>query len=86
TIFQVHVIAVWFLYAAWPFSRLVHAFTFPINYPRRSPIIYRPRKPQVAAAKSKSYGSGNLDYGPSIPSGPKPTGTTGGRSRAAQGE
>ena len=86
TIFQIHVIAVWFLYAAWPFSRLVHAFTVPINYPRRSPIIYRPRKPQVAASKSKSYGSGNLDYGPSIPSGPKPTGTTGGRSRAAQGE
>ncbi len=86
TIFQVHVIAVWFLYAAWPFSRLVHAFTVPINYPRRSPIVYRPRNPRPAASRSRAYGSGNLDYTPSIPAGARPTGTTGGRSRAAQGE
>lgn len=85
-IFQVHVIAVWFLYAAWPFSRLVHAFTVPINYPRRSPIIYRPRNPQAAAMRAKRYGDGELDYAPSIPAGPRPTGSTGGRSRAAQGE
>lgn len=88
TIFQVHVISVWFLYMLWPFSRLVHAFTVPINYPRRSPIIYRPRNPQAAAARAKRYGSGSLDYRPSIPAGPQPTsGTgTGGRSRVAQGE
>lgn len=67
TIFQVHVIAVWFLYAAWPFSRLVHAFTVPINYPRRSPIIYRPRNPKPTAAKGRRYGSGTPDYTPSIP-------------------
>lgn len=85
TIFQVHVIAVWFLYAAWPFSRLVHAFTVPINYPRRSPIVYRPRNPR-AAARTGRYGNGNLDYSPSIPAGPHPTGSTGGRSRSAQGE
>lgn len=85
-IFQIHVIAVWFLYMLWPFSRLVHAFTVPINYPRRSPIIYRPRNPQAAAARAKRYGSGDLDYSPSIPAGPHPTGGVGGRSRAAQGE
>lgn len=67
TIFQIHVIAVWFLYAAWPFSRLVHAFTVPINYPRRSPIIYRPRNPRPVAHRSKTYGRGELDYSPSIP-------------------
>jgi len=86
TIFQIHVISVWFLYMLWPFSRLVHAFTVPINYPRRAPIIYRPRHPQAAAARAKRYGSGNLDYAPSIPAGPHPTGSTGGRSRTAQGE
>lgn len=42
-IFQIHVIGVWFLYALWPFSRLVHAFSVPIGYPKRSPIYYRSR-------------------------------------------
>lgn len=86
TIFQVHVISVWFLYMLWPFSRLIHAFTVPVNYPRRSPIVYRPRNPQAAAVRAKRYGSGSLDYAPSIPAGPHPTGSTGGRSRGAQGE
>ncbi|MGB0120279.1 MAG: respiratory nitrate reductase subunit gamma [Solirubrobacterales bacterium] len=42
-IFQVHVVGVWFLYMLWPFSRLVHAFSAPVGYFRRSPIVYRPR-------------------------------------------
>jgi nitrate reductase gamma subunit len=42
-IFQVHVVGVWFLYMLWPFSRLVHAFSVPVAYLRRSPIVYRPR-------------------------------------------
>lgn len=42
-IFQVHVVGAWFLYALWPFSRLVHAFSLPLGYFRRSPIYYRPR-------------------------------------------
>jgi nitrate reductase gamma subunit len=42
-IFQIHVVGVWFLYMLWPFSRLVHAFSVPVAYVRRSPIVYRPR-------------------------------------------
>ena len=42
-IFQIHVTGVWFLYALWPFSRLVHAFSVPVGYPKRSPIVYRSR-------------------------------------------
>jgi nitrate reductase gamma subunit len=45
-IFQLHVTAVWFLYALWPFSRLVHAWSLPIDYVRRSPIVYRSRGPR----------------------------------------
>src|SRR5690606_19032437 len=81
TIFQVHVIGVWFLYAVWPFSRLVHAFSVPINYPLRSPIVYRPRNAR-AAVRARRYGQGSPDYAPSIPAGPRPTGTTSGRSRS----
>lgn len=43
-IFQLHVSVVWFLYALWPFSRLVHAWSIPMDYLlRRSPILYRAR-------------------------------------------
>jgi len=42
-IFQIHVVSVWFLYAVWPFSRLVHAWSIPVDWFRRSPIPYRGR-------------------------------------------
>lgn len=42
-IFQAHVTVVWLLFAFWPFSRLVHAWSIPVDYPRRSPIPYRSR-------------------------------------------
>lgn len=48
-IFQFHVIAAWFLYALWPFSRLVHAWSIPVDWLRRSPIPYRSR---VTAART----------------------------------
>lgn len=67
-IFHIHVTFVWFLYALWPFSRLIHAFTFPLNYPRRSPIVYRPRNAK-AASRSAKYGTGTPDYAPSIAAG-----------------
>lgn len=47
-IFQIHVVGVWFLYALWPFSRLIHAFTVPVDYLRRSHIPYRSRVPLAA--------------------------------------
>lgn len=48
-VFQIHVVSVWFLYALWPFSRLVHAWSIPIDYLRRSPIVYRSRLPRKRA-------------------------------------
>lgn len=48
-IFQLHLTAVWFLFAWWPFSRLVHAWSIPVDYLRRSPIPYRARAGAPAA-------------------------------------
>jgi nitrate reductase gamma subunit len=48
-VFQLHTTAVWFLYALWPFSRLVHAWSLPVDYMRRSPIVYRSRMPRGRA-------------------------------------
>ena len=52
-IFQAHVTVVWLLVAFWPFSRLVHAWSVPVDYPRRSPIVYRSRD-GVTAARPES--------------------------------
>jgi nitrate reductase gamma subunit len=41
--FQFHVTIAWFLFATWPFSRLVHAWSIPLGYFRRSPVLYRSR-------------------------------------------
>ena len=46
-VFQLHVASMWLLYAAWPFSRLVHAWSIPVDYFRRSPIPYRGRREAV---------------------------------------
>lgn len=49
-LFQLHVTAVWLLYAVWPFSRLVHAWSVPVSYLQRSWILYRSRNPRAALA------------------------------------
>ena len=51
--FQLHVTLAWVLYATWPFSRLVHAWSVPLGYFRRSPVLYRSRtgaRPGAAGA------------------------------------
>lgn len=42
-IYQLHALAAFSLFALWPFSRLVHAWSAPVAYLRRSPILYRTR-------------------------------------------
>lgn len=43
TIYQVHAIAAWAFWALFPFSRLVHAFSIPLQYLGRPFILYRRR-------------------------------------------
>lgn len=42
-VYQLHALSTMALYAVWPFSRLVHAWSAPIGYLRRAPIVYRRR-------------------------------------------
>jgi nitrate reductase gamma subunit len=44
-IFQVHAIAAWVLFLLWPFTRLVHAWSYPLWYLWRPYIVYRSRQP-----------------------------------------
>jgi len=43
--YQLHAIVGLVLFAIWPFTRLVHAFTAPLAYLWRPYIVYRSRKP-----------------------------------------
>jgi nitrate reductase gamma subunit len=43
---QAHVIAAWLLFAAWPFTRLIHAFSAPVGYLTRPYVVYRSKAPQ----------------------------------------
>ncbi|MHC0037835.1 respiratory nitrate reductase subunit gamma [Pseudoneobacillus sp. C159] len=42
-LFKVHVIVSFILFAAIPFTKLVHMFSFPVRYPTRAPQQYRAR-------------------------------------------
>jgi nitrate reductase gamma subunit len=44
--FQLHIIAAFALFAFWPFTRLVHAFSAPVGYLTRPYIPYRSRDPR----------------------------------------
>ena len=45
-VFQLHTAAAFVLLAAWPFTRLVHAWSIPLAYAMRSWILYRSRNPR----------------------------------------
>lgn len=45
--YQLHAIGGWLILMVWPFSRLVHAWSVPLGYLRRSPIVYRSRAPRA---------------------------------------
>jgi nitrate reductase gamma subunit len=43
-LFQAHVVTAFLLFAAWPFTRLVHVWSIPVTYLGRAPILYRSRE------------------------------------------
>lgn len=55
TSFQVHTLVGLALFAIWPFTRLVHAFTAPLHYLFRPYIVYRSRD-AVAATRAPRPG------------------------------
>jgi nitrate reductase gamma subunit len=49
-LYQVHAISAWFLFALWPFSRLVHTWSYPVLYLGRPWILYRGYRARVRPA------------------------------------
>lgn len=54
-IFQIHTLAAFVLFALWPFSSLVHAWSVPLGYARRRYVQYRSRDPRGALARERAY-------------------------------
>ena len=52
-VYQLHALSAWLLFAVWPFTRLVHVWSIPLQYLGRPPILYRRRwAPQRARRRS----------------------------------
>ncbi|MFD7663780.1 respiratory nitrate reductase subunit gamma [Streptomyces sp. NPDC059788] len=59
-VYRLHTLLGLALFALWPFSRLVHAFTAPVGYLVRPYIVYRPRGPQGHGSRGRKgrFGTG----------------------------
>lgn len=58
--FQLHALGAWVLFIAWPFTRLVHAWSVPVAYLTRKPIVYRSRAPRNVRASAGGVGPASL--------------------------
>lgn len=52
-VYQLHALLAWLLFAVWPFTRLVHAWSIPFTYLKRRPILYRARTPVAASLRQR---------------------------------
>ena len=57
-IFQLHTLSAFVLFALWPFSSLVHVFSLPLGYLRRSYVQYRSSNPRAALARERTLREG----------------------------
>jgi nitrate reductase gamma subunit len=57
-LFQAHAVSAWLLFAVWPFTRLVHAWSIPATYLGRSWILFRDRAPRAALARERARAGG----------------------------
>ena len=56
--FHIHALVGMLLFALWPFTRLVHAFTAPLHYLFRPYIVYRSRdrgRPRLRARPARGW-------------------------------
>lgn len=50
--FKLHIVAGFLLFMVWPFTRLVHAMTPPLQYTTRPYVVYRSRTPHTSTLPS----------------------------------
>jgi nitrate reductase gamma subunit len=67
TAFHVHVLIAFVLFASWPFTRLVHAFSAPVAYLFRPYVVYRRRSPTTARRPASRAARPGWDPAPRPP-------------------
>lgn len=55
-VFQLHVVAGFLLFAIWPFTRLVHALSVPLQYVARPYVVYRTRDQHPTGSRAPRRG------------------------------
>lgn len=55
-IFQLHVVAGLLLFSVWPFTRLVHVLSAPLQYVVRPYVVYRTRSPHSTGSRATRRG------------------------------
>ena len=55
-IFQLHVVAGFLMFAVWPFTRLVHALSAPVQYIARPYVVYRTRDQHSTGSRAPRRG------------------------------
>lgn len=55
-LFQLHAVAGMLLFAIWPFTRLVHVFSVPLQYVARPYIVYRTRQSHPTGSRAPRRG------------------------------
>lgn len=68
-VFQLHTAGAFVLLVAWPFTRLVHAWSIPLAYAMRSWILYRSRNPRAALAYERARRAGGERVVAGVPRG-----------------
>ena len=54
--YRIHAVGGWLIILIWPFTRLVHAWSVPVTYLIRRPIVYRARAPRDVRAGAHGVG------------------------------
>ena len=81
--FKLHMLVAFALFAFWPFTRLVHAFSAPVGYLTRPYVVYRSRDDRPAASRAGPAAGLPTRLGrPSQLDPPEDTTTTTGRPHA----
>jgi len=55
-IFQLHVVAGLLLFSVWPFTRLVHVLSAPLQYVVRPYVVYRTKTPHSTGSRATRRG------------------------------
>jgi respiratory nitrate reductase gamma subunit len=64
--YQLHAVAGWLVIMIWPFTRLVHAWSVPVAYLLRAPIVYRSRAPRHARAGAGGLAGARRSAAPAV--------------------